>query len=597
MGWTRPSCMLMILLWVAVPAGAQDADSSAVPDPVQAEADASWLSRTLSRYFGNKAPSGQALKGRAVEIVDTYAEHAGKIIEVVIVHQVVRFKEGWDQDKSYSQRILNDLTSPLSTYTQDGVIRDFLLFKRGDVLDPFALADSEHLLRELIFINDARILVVPLGGDGQSVAIVVETTDNWPLGVDAKIITSEKYSFRIFSTNVAGTGLRFDNELLHKETGDPQWGYRGRLRKENLGGSFLDADLEFEDSYRNLRRRVALGRRLLHPAIRYIGGASWQRYTEREVEENPYKYDTTDFWVGRAIRLYDPYVPGDKARPLLVPALRFSRIDYIVRPDVAERINLPYHDRWRLLAGITYQQYRYYKTSYLFRHGETENMLSGHLLKLSYGYEQGEFQKRPGLFLVASKTALREKGDILYGDLSLGSYYRRNHFEQGVLKLGGGFITPLLGRGNYHHRWYTELTYTLGIGRFSGDRLFLNSPAGIRGMTTDQVRGNQRLVGTLENRLFTPWSVMGFRWSIFGFVDAGMVGGEEDPIFKQKIYTSGGLGFQVHNPDLVFPTVQIRLSLLTNDTESGIRWMFQLGNVSYPTISVPGPAPGVLSYN
>ena len=80
------------------------------------------------------------------------------------------------------------------------------------------------------------------------------------------------------------------------------------------------------------------------------------------------------------------------------------------------------------------------------------------------------------------------------------------------------------------------------------EALVLGNSTGLRGLEDNRVLGNQRLIVKLESRVFTPWSVMGFRFMVFGFADVGTVGGEKDPIVQQKIYSSLGLGFRINNP-------------------------------------------------
>jgi hypothetical protein len=48
----------------------------------------------------------------------------------------------------------------IHTNTKEKVIYNNLLFKKGDKINPFQLADNERLLRSLSFIKDAKIIVL-----------------------------------------------------------------------------------------------------------------------------------------------------------------------------------------------------------------------------------------------------------------------------------------------------------------------------------------------------------------------------------------------------------------------------------------------------
>ena len=56
------------------------------------------------------------------------------------------------------------LLNSIHVKTRKRIIYNNLLFHRGDSLDAYVLADNERILRSLPFIEDARILVVPVAG-------------------------------------------------------------------------------------------------------------------------------------------------------------------------------------------------------------------------------------------------------------------------------------------------------------------------------------------------------------------------------------------------------------------------------------------------
>ena len=599
-------CALLVSLGPVVaaatdgnPATTSPADSTTTASAEQDERP--WLVRTLNRYFGGSGGNLDGLQGRAVETSSQYDRYAGLPIEVVIVHPVLRFGTIREGGRSTANRLLNDLAKPLQSYTRDGVIRSYLLFAPGDRLDPFALADTERLLRRLEYIADVRILVVKLTGPGtdaqETVAVIVEPMDRWPLGINGKIKTKDIYSLKFYSVNVLGTGSLWENEVLVNRDDSPEVGYRCRLRKENLAGTFIAVEAAFEDSYAQLRRGVRLERRLAHPGVDAIGGVGWERLDDRENDGKPRKYDQTDAWLGYAVRLFDPRDEQDRGRPMLVPAVSYQRRGYLARPAVSPDTNRSYHDRSLLLAGVSLQRFKYYKTSYLFGDGETEDLPSGILVKLSGGCERGEFERRTAAFFESTWSSLRNRGDVATAGLAFGGYLHDRRLEDGVLDVRGSYYTPLLGGGRYFWRLTGRLRYTLGIGRHRFDRIYLDDEAGVRGLGSEAVAGNQRLVANLQSRLYTPWSVLGFRFSCFGFADLGLIGDEEAAsLFQEKLYASVGVGARLRNPDLVLPTLQLRIGLLSNVDEVGMTLQVKVGNAPYPTLQMASARPGTVDY-
>lgn len=600
----QPLIRSLLVLWLlgavyVIGAAAQTTDAAgdsvAVDDRDPAPGD-SWLTRVLKRYFGNSGQTGDALDGQAVELVGSYEAYIGKTIEVVIVHQVARFDSYWDAEQGSSQQLLNSVTKPFHSYTKDRLIREYLLFEKGQPLDPFLLADSERMLRQLDFINDARILIVPLMGGNNSVAVVVETRDKWPFGITGVVKDVNRYDVNLYFSNLGGYGVRLDNKAIYRGDMEPNMGYQGRLRKRNLGGSFLDMRLHYEDSWHQLSRQAEIERDLIHPGIRWVGGAAWEYTDVRDNGGVPRKYQLGDYWIGRSTPLSHVSSAKQSARPMLVPALRYKTLRFKVRPNASADTNASYLNTKDILLGVTLQRFKYYKTSFLFKMGETEDLPAGYTIKLSGGYQDREVYERTSAFFQAAYLSVKNRGDVFWGLVDLGSYFHDSVNEDGSLNVGGAYITRLMGGSRYRMRLYSILTYTLAFNRNGEGALNLGNSTGLRGMPDNLVSGNQRLILKMESRLFTPWSMMGFRFMVFGYADVGTVGDDRDPIVQGKFYSSVGLGFRINNPDLVLPSTQLRIGFVNSIEGSGVALGFKVGSVDYPSIQMPGTRPGGFAF-
>jgi hypothetical protein len=582
---------LVFLILLHVPENLNAADD---PDP---EVDRNWIEGTLHRFFGNKALTGENLDGEGLELVGPYVQHEGKTIEVVIVRQVKSFEDGWDNDRTSAERMLNSFSRRFQDYTREIIIRQYLLFEAGDSLVPFELADTERMLRDLSYINDVRIHVVPIDGEPDKVGIVVETNDRWPLGITATVITADKWRARLYSNNVAGLGISFSNEVLYNKESEKDWGYRGVLAKRNIAGSFWDADVDYENSYRKNSLLLALNRYLVHPDVKFIGGVQWQDFEEFDNDESDRAYYETDVWMGKGIKLYDRMSVGGGARPMLVPAVRILDRDHYKRPQVLPDSNRSVHDFTQYMTSLTWQRLDSYKTSFLFGEGEVEDLPTGQAMKISAVLEDREFETRPGLFFDSALVSMRNRGDVAALTFSLGGFFHEEQVSEGALNIKTSYFTQLLGSGDIRHRVYFVLGYTLGIGRHSTDRIYLDNSSGVYNLESGVVAGNQRLVFRSFYRMFTSWALWGFRMSFFTFADVGVIGEDDSPFFKEKYYLSTGLGVRLRNPSLVFPTVQLRMSLITNVDDPGLLFGVKVGNVSTPQVVFPGTRPSTLGYN
>jgi len=598
----RGAVLTVLLAFACLPGAVRGQEPASADSAATASADSaaaeegSWVERTMRRYFGGRGQQGDELAGTADQLVDRYVEHIGKPIEVVLVYAVNRFEEGWDADKDAGTRILNDITQPLQSYTRDDLVRQYLLFEQGDKIDPFLLADSERMLRDLEFINDVRIVLVPLAGEIESVAVVVEYRDRWPFGITGTIKDVNWYEAGLYHTNIAGRGIRFDAKLLYRKGFDNEMGYRLGLRKGNFRGTFFDLALEYEDSWRELRRFAEVRRDLVHFGIRWVGGFGYEDTDVRDDGGIPQHFSEGDVWGGRTIRLDQRPADVTATRKVLVPAVRFFNRGWRNRPEVRADTNQTYHDVRSYQVGLTYQRIKNYKTSYLFRMGELENIPSGNVHKATTGYEDGEFNNRTFFFLQNSFGSVRNRGDIVFARVDFGGYLRNGRFEDGALRLLGSYITPLLGQGRYRTRFYTRAEYVLGIERVDPRGLMLGNRTGLREMPEYRVYGDQRLVLQAESRTFTPWRVWGFHFMVFGFVDFGGVTGEDQDLLGAKYYTSAGLGLRLNNPDLVLPTLQLRVAFLNKIEGGGVLFAFKAGNPEYPPLRVPDVRPGGFPY-
>jgi hypothetical protein len=193
-------------------------------------------------------------------------------------------------------------------------------------------------------------------------------------------------------------------------------------------------------------------------------------------------------------------------------------------------------------------------------------------------------------------TSVRPHGSITMAGADLGGYFHNSVVEDGSLNIIGAHFTRLMGEGRYRHRLYARLAYTLAFNRDGNGALVLGNSTGLRGLEDNRVRGNQRVVINLESRVFTPWSMMGFRFMVFGYADVGTVGGAKDPLVQQKIYSSIGLGFRINNPDLVLPSTQVRFGFINSIEGRGLVMGFKLGNVDYPEMRMPGTIPGGFAF-
>ena len=575
----------------AGPDGPGTAPATADSARVTGAAGCSWLRRILHRYFSNDVPEGSALGGQAVALAEPYARFAGLPIAVVIVHQVDRLRpEGAPRGD-----LLSPLARALRPYTSEGVLRQYLRFHQGEPLDPLKLADSERLLRSLEYVADVRLHVVPLTGGEHEVAVVVEVRDRLPLGARWAVRDVDRLDAGLFHTNVGGQDLRVGLDLWYRQGVTPETGWGATVRKRNLGGSFLSVEAAYEDSWRGLGRRLAVGREEAHPDIRWVGGFAWSDRREREPGRPVEQADRGDGWVGRVLRVRGAGAAAGE-RPVLVPAFGVATVHFDERPAVAPDTNRAWHDSRQLLAGLTWSRARDWRTSFLDGLGETENLQAGRGLKLSAAYVDGEFHDRTGLFLQGWRQDVHGGGHVLGLGLDLGGYLRSGRLEDGALRARVHYVSPLAGGDRWRWRLLGGLRFDRAVRPADDAPLSLAEGLGPRGVDLSTRAGDTRLVADGEWRVFAPWVVAGFRCQLFGFCDGALMGDRGRGLGAARLLSSAGLGLRLGNPDLVLPTVQLRVAFLGGMEDNADGVVFAAGDFAPPETRLPGARPGAFEF-
>lgn len=112
--------------------------------------------------------------------------------------------------------------------TDPAVVRGFLQVKEGGVCTELARAESERILRAQPFIADARIRVIPLGGD--SIGLAIETQDEFPIDGALQFRELDVSRVQLGTQNFDGTGIAFSAEWR-----------QGFAYRDGLGFQFRDA--------------------------------------------------------------------------------------------------------------------------------------------------------------------------------------------------------------------------------------------------------------------------------------------------------------------------------------------------------------------
>jgi len=501
----------------------------------------------------------------AIEIVsdESYLPYSGSKIRRIEVQRLNVFGSDINNPTVSSANRYTDLLNKTHVNTAERIIRNNLLFKPGDTISPLILSDNERILRELPYIDDARIFVVPISDEDAD--IVVVTKDVYSIGVDLNIIGLKRGNFSIFDRNIVGMGHSIEFALpFDFETSQLGFGFNYSIN--NIKRSFIDFNTFYVNGLGIEGYGLSINRPLVASTTKYAGGISLSKMRTTEDLDTmtvayPLNYTLQDYWVLRSFLL------NSSAIKKIIIGARYYNNNIFERPFIFED---SYHNLQKykvFLGSISYSRQQYYKTNLIYAYGRTEDLPFGGLVRITAGKEINEFKNRLYLGFDASTGKSIRKLGYFYASMAIGGYLYKNEPEQGIMSTNINYFSNHINAGRYKIRSFVNLNYTRGVNRFSDEYLNFVNKNGFAGFENDTIRGNQRFSVGVESALFCPSDFIGFKFVVYTFADMGLLSGTSVFAAHNFSLTSIGLGIRIRNDNLLFKTIQIRFAFFPNKPE------------------------------
>ena len=642
---------LLLLLGLGRPARAQTFDprSAVPPDSLRATQNAlparpdslrerfeqERLINRLQAYSRRKTIAGRAMSGLlnftrrqeeqagldAVLLDRQFDRHSFKVVRRVTIKSLDAFGYSLTDSTRHPRTLLDKAGNGLHIKTARARIRQVLLFRPGQPLEPQALAESERLLRQTPEILDARVLVNERTTTRDSVDIEVLTTDVFSLTAGVQVGTATSGVVTLGDQNFLGLGHQIENSYNYgreydNSPGAQTWAYEGSYTAPFR--HFVYAQGRYRNEFNRRSGGVSVRRDFYSPTTRYAGALSFDRSAldiplAPPPPGQPYRYyplafDIQDAWVGRALRLRS-YDLGYENPGRIIVATRLIRTQYQAvpapAPPDAPTYQNQYYDGSLLLGTVGYSVRRYYKDRYLFGFGRTEDVPTGTLVSFTAGYDMNSQAPHRYLDVRLAAAGFGTRTGYLYGAVDLGGYQRLDaghRWEQGLLTGELTSFTRLYHAGNWQYRHFLSSRATIGLNRRAGEFLQqgITNDRGLRGFSpANPILATSRFVLNYETTLFTPLSLLGFRLAGIAFADAAWVTerpGGGSP-FGGAPYTGFGLGLRFRNEFTVLRTFQLLLGYYPRglNAANGIR-MYESTRETITFSDFGLGAPGVPQY-
>ena len=469
-------------------------------------------------------------------------------------------------------RWLNNTYPP----TREYVIRNSLLFKQGDRIEPYLMTNSERLLRDQKSLNDARIRIIDTGVESDSVDIVVIVKDIYPFGAKIHSAGIDKYDLELYTVNFMGWGHFFSNTFT--AMAKPPWVRYSKLDYEapNIAGSFIDVEAVIERNDDNKSKRLTAIRQYLPIQSSWGGLAkaedkyyeidSVYNYPPVAVDDSSKKYQIHYQELEGVIGYSYASQPNpDEASDYLVLAARYDYLHYYDRPTTTVDTNIRYQHRTDFLGSISFVRNDYYQSKYIYGFGITEDIPYGLNLTLTAGYELAEFFNRPYGGISISAGNYLDKFGYLYILAEAGTFMESYELRQGLFNFSTRYFSNRFAlKGKYNSRFLFRSSYSIGFNRYFNEKMYVQNLNQMRGLDLYKFDGNQQLNINTGVITYTPWSIYGFQFALELFWEASLAGPAQRPIYDNKLYSGIGLGVLIKNENLVFQTLEIKLSWYPN---------------------------------
>ena len=501
---------------------------------------------------------------------DVYLEAEGRTITKIRIVRLKPFGVSIADSATRNINWLGKAGNAIHVTTREFVIRNALMFKEGDKINRYKLADTERYLRSFSYINDARVSVIPVSNDQAEVVVVVQ--DVFPYSVDFGTNFSSRAKVAIANRDIIGLGFELRAGAFIDSDKDRLMGYQAAMRFPHIGRSFVSFQADYLDRYENQRYGFTLNRDFYAPTTQYAGHLAFYhartpvRYShpdnkKTEIDPITIRYNHLDVWLGRSFQIDKN--SSSKQRKNITVSLGVQQMRFFDRPENAEELYYQFQNRTTYLASLTYSQQAYYKTNLIYNFGRTEDIPYGYMLSIISGKEFNEKYNRPYMGVNFATGYFVPWLGYISSAASWGTFLR-NGSDQGIVDYGLNYFTNLYVLGNFKHRTFINGQYTRQLANHLKDRLIIDGDFGIPGFRNDSILGRHRFNLSIEHDSFTPWNLYGFNFVVYAFAYLSWLGDYNEPIILSHLYSSFGVGVRIRNNRLIFNTLQIQFAYFPN---------------------------------
>lgn len=499
----------------------------------------------------------------------------GKIIRSINIEQR-HFGNDVDRPIFQKNNALIKFANQLHDKTNKKTIAKNIFIKVDEPLNPLLVAYNEKWLRDLGYIQDARILAYPSKEDTNKVDIFVVTKDILPIGGNFNVKETNAYELKLNTENVNDLGNAFSisHNYDHERKTVSGWGFDYTTR--NILGSFLDLKTgakSYTDNYANRMASasnvfISGNKPLLHPLDRWVYGFD----IRQEKNRNAYKTWSDSFYINALqyqLRHFDANIgyqliiknkiyQNDNLRYFV--QLRYLENDFITRPiQYQDQIDRNYQSIQAYFGSFTLFKQKIIRTQYLYGFGRNEDLPTGKSLMITTGHYNREGQSLPYLGIQLDSYKLLKNESFRRAKLNIGSSYIDQQLQDFRFLASIENISKIhYLESGYRYRQIINLSFAQTLKNKFNEALLINSIYGIPQLNRERIRGGTRITANWESIWYNSRTFFGFRKAPFIFANLTYIRTVSEPIKNGDIYSALGGGIRVRNENLILGTIELK---------------------------------------
>lgn len=538
--------------------------------------DSSLLQTIINQFKGKPNPFIDSTFINLNKYVQQVAKYEGKRIRSIQIEQK-HFGTSITNTSNLKKDALTKFTDKLHNKTNENTIRKNLFIKEQELVDPLVIAYNEKWLRDLPYIQDARILASISTVDTNEVDIYIITKDIFPIGGSFNIRNANSYTASLSTNNANDGGNAFTLSHNFDKNREINAGWGFDYTNRNLQGSFTDITLgaksfspnEANGDLSESTIYIRGNRPLLTPNSKWTWGFDWNNANNKNVFtskwsdslfNSTYNYNLKHFdaWIG--YQLFSNQISLAANNVHYFVQVRFLENIFKQRPtDYLAQIDKNYQNIEAYLGSFTLFKQKIIRTQYLYGFGRNEDLPTGKSMVITSGNYRREQSSLPYVGIKLESYKLLSNENYRHGTLSAGSSYADGQLQDVRVIASIEQINKLRYlESGYKYRSIINLSFTQTLKNKFNEALLISSSYGIPQLNKERIYGGTRITANWESVWYNSRSFYGFRTSPFAFGNITYLRTVGQPIDKGDIYTSIGSGVRIRNENLIFGTIELR---------------------------------------